>query len=119
MVRFLTFDLGTTLYKVALLLALERAVPPIQRPQPGWAILSGEEVSGLLSATMAKLRTNVGEAEWRRIAAISYATQANTFSLTSGGNAGTYISWSDQRATEGGRAKARPGPSRRERLILE
>ena len=42
MAKFLTFDLGTTLYKVALfddagkLLALERATPPIDRPRPQW-----------------------------------------------------------------------------------
>ena len=94
MANFLTFDLGTTLFKVALfddagrLLALERATPPIEHPQPGWAILSSEQVSGLLFATMAALRKNVGEKHWQQIKAVSYATQANTFSLTAKGQAG-------------------------------
>jgi sugar (pentulose or hexulose) kinase len=103
---FLTFDLGTTLYKLALfdeagqLIALERVVPPIERPQPGWAILRSPEPSRAIFQGLQKLKERVG-GEWNHIAAISYATQANTFSFTyDNDESGMYILWSDQRAVE-------------------
>ena len=103
--NFLTFDLGTTLYKVALfndqgrLLGLERTIPPITNPHPQWAeVRTGDFLSALTSAT-AKLKARVGDT-WTDIAAVSFATQANSFMLT--GNEGFHtkiVLWSDQRAS--------------------
>src|SRR4051794_5100177 len=105
MPKILTVDLGTTLYKVALfdesgaLLALERAAPPIRRPQPGWAVVDpGEFVETLLDA-VAKLRARSG-GEWSDVAAVSFATQTNSFTFidSSGEPTMDLILWTDRRA---------------------
>ncbi len=105
MAHFLTYDLGTTLYKVALfdeagkLIALERAQPPIQAEQPGWVeVRSGEFLYVLAQATW-RVREAVGESIWSDLKAVSFATQANSFMLLGEGGWHTgLILWSDQRA---------------------
>src|SRR5688572_23350428 len=103
--KFLTFDLGTTLYKVALfdesgeLLALERAIPPIEHPQAQWAEVDPSQFLQVLISVVAKLRASVGLDD---VAAVSFATQANSFTLLDqrGQPIVSFILWSDQRAGE-------------------
>src|SRR4051794_8720232 len=99
--NFLTFDLGTTLYKVALfddagrMLALERAVPPIERPQPNWAELDPTKFERVLMDAVARLGAHH---DLRNVAAVCTATQANTFLLhdKAGRPLTPFILWSDQ-----------------------
>src|SRR5688500_3134286 len=98
--KFLTFDLGTTLYKVALfddsgnLLALERATPPIDRPQPPWAEVRADEFMRVLIEATKRL------GDLSDVAAATFATQANSFTLLDerGEPVTPFILWSDQRA---------------------
>jgi xylulokinase len=88
MAHFLTFDLGTTYYKVALvdetghMVALERVQPP-QVPYPGtlypWEVQPAEFKRALREAVSA-LRSRVPD-RWETIVALSFASQANTFLL--------------------------------------
>src|SRR5688572_17482560 len=103
--RFLTFDLGTTLYKVALfddrgnLLGVERAIPPIQHNFYHHAELDADALMSVLRRAALGLRAKTG-GDWSDVAAVSFATQANTFTfLDDSGNATIpFILWSDQRA---------------------
>jgi xylulokinase len=104
MARYLTFDLGTTLYKVALfddrgrLLALERARPPINEPSPGrMEVRSGSFFHELSDATR-RLKASAGD-DWNELRAVSFATQANSFMLLGDQGFGTpLILWPDERA---------------------
>ncbi len=104
MARYLTFDLGTTLYKVALfddrgqLLALERARPPINEPYPGeMEVRSGDFFHELSDATR-RIKAKAGD-DWNNLRAVSFATQANSFMLLGDQGFGTrLILWPDQRA---------------------
>ena len=64
--HFLTFDLGTTLYKVALfddsgnLLAVERAAPPIVHPQARWNEVPLFSFWKTVTAAVAALRDREG-----------------------------------------------------------
>src|SRR4051794_22328295 len=105
MAKFLTFDLGTTLYKVALfdeggnLLALERAVPPIEHPRPQWAQMSADAFVQVLRAAVARIAQHQ---DIRDVLALCTSTQANTFLLEDkdGRPLTPFILWSDQRAVE-------------------
>lgn len=102
---FLTFDLGTTLYKVALfgdtgkLLALERAIPPIDRPQSQWAEVECDAFVRVLVDAVVRLRASH---DLNEVAAVCIATQANSFTLEDqhGRPMTPFILWSDQRAAE-------------------
>ncbi|HEX8525099.1 MAG TPA: FGGY-family carbohydrate kinase [Tepidisphaeraceae bacterium] len=105
MPTFLTFDLGTTLYKVALfddmgrMLALERVAPDIEHPEPGHWIVHPITVGKKLTEAAARLRQRVGD-DWQQIAAVSFATQANSFTLLDEAQQPLmpFILWPDQRA---------------------
>jgi len=107
MPKFLTFDLGTTLFKIALfdhtghLLGVERIAPPIEHPRPGWAIIHPEQFERTLIKAATQLRTHTG-GDFSDVAAVSFATQANSFTfLNSAGKASMpLILWTDQRAAD-------------------
>jgi xylulokinase len=86
MALYLTLDLGTTLYKVALfddagkLLGVERARPPIRHSQQARVEVDQLEFFKPLMFAAGKLRAAVGE-RWNEIAAVSFATQANSFTF--------------------------------------
>ncbi len=106
MSKFLTFDLGTTLYKVGLfddagkLLALERATPPIERPYATWAEVVPDRFLDVLKNAARTLKSRMGDS-FDDIVAVSFATQANTFTLLDAAGCPTmpFILWSDQRAS--------------------
>ncbi len=103
----LTIDLGTTLYKIArfdsqgVMLDLERVAPPVERPQTNRMELDTEKFKTAIVTAVAKLKSRAG-AGWHRIAAISFATQANSFTLLNEQNQPLIplILWPDQRASE-------------------
>jgi sugar (pentulose or hexulose) kinase len=104
MPRYLTFDLGTTLYKVSLfddsgnLLDVERATPPLMRTEPGRAEVDPNVFFRALVDAAAALRARSGN--WSEVAAVSFATQANSFTFLDSGGVATMplILWTDQRA---------------------
>jgi xylulokinase len=106
MPRFLTFDLGTTLYKVALfddagrLLALRRVTPPVLHPKPGWWELDPRTFQQPLVEAAQALREEVGGFD--DVVAVSFATQANSFVLLDDRDEPLtpIILWPDQRAAE-------------------
>src|SRR5437868_5918196 len=85
MARFLTFDLGTTLYKVALfdeagrLLAVRRVTPPVLHPKPGWWELDPRTFHRPLVEATREVGKEIGNFD--DVAAVSFATQANSFAL--------------------------------------
>lgn len=85
MAKILTIDLGTTYFKVGLfddggeLLALQRVAPPIEHPQPDWWELSVAGFRQTIVEAVAKLGAEAGGLA--DVAAISFATQANSFAL--------------------------------------
>lgn len=85
MARYLTFDLGTTLYKVALcddqgkLLGVERARPLIPPSKTGRAEV--RQLDFLTSLRSADKLKRQFAADWNDIAAVSFATQANSFTF--------------------------------------
>src|SRR4051794_35262785 len=101
--KFLTFDLGTTLYKVAVfdeagkMLALERATPPIERPDPRWAEVDAAAFIRVLREALDRLRKRVSLDD---VVAACSATQANSFLLTDkdGQPITPFILWCDERA---------------------
>jgi xylulokinase len=107
MARYLTFDLGTTLYKVALfddqgkLLGVERARPVIDESAPGRAEVKIVEFFLALFSAVRKLQKRSGE-DWKDVATISFATQANSFTFLRSepwsGDIRPLILWTDQRA---------------------
>src|SRR5947207_850373 len=104
---FLTFDLGTTLFKVALfddagnLLALQRIAPPIAHPEPSHWELDVNAFSAVLVEACGKLRADAGD-RWKDLAAVSFATQANSFTLLDEADEPLLplILWPDRRAAD-------------------
>lgn len=84
--HLLTIDLGTTLFKFALfdeqgrLCALRRSAPPIAHPQPSWWELDPRQFRRTIVQGIAALRSQMG-GSLNDVAAISFATQANSFVL--------------------------------------
>lgn len=104
MPRVLTFDLGTTYLKAALfgdkgdLLYLVRRPQPIQRPQPDRCELDPACFLALIENAVAELVSasdGLGE-----VAAMSFATQANSFALFDSRDQPLtpFILWPDERA---------------------
>ena len=106
MTKFLTFDLGTTLYKVALfddagrLLAVRRVAPNVLHARPAWWELDPPTVWDPLLQAARALREEVGGFD--DIVAVSFATQANSFTLLDESDVALapIILWPDQRAAE-------------------
>jgi len=106
--NFLTFDLGTTLYKVAVfdsagkLLGVERAVPPIEHPAAHRNELLADDFLSTLKKAAFALEMRLGREVWEKIGAVSFATQANTFTLLDKENRPTtpFVLWSDERAAD-------------------
>src|SRR5262245_10699918 len=104
---FLTFDLGTTLFKVALfdeqgrIVALHHVAPPIHHPRPDWCELDTDDFKRILTEAVSKLRFDAG-AHWDDIVACSFATQANSFTLLDVEDRPLLplILWPDRRAAE-------------------
>ncbi len=107
MPAILTFDLGTTYFKVCLfdqrgnLLAVQRVAPPITHPQKNWCELTVADFRQTIRQAVAALGKSapggLGE-----VAAVSFATQANSFCLldSAGVPITPLILWSDERAAE-------------------
>jgi xylulokinase len=103
---FLCFDLGTTLFKAAVfdeagtLLALHRAAPPVRRDAVGgtWELACPDFVEAIVSLA-AHLRGQ-DPAAWSRVAAVSFASQANSFALLDDASRPItpLILWPDRRA---------------------
>src|SRR5947207_13644924 len=106
MAKFLTFDLGTTLFKVALfdeagrLLAVRRVTPPVLLSKAGWSELHPRRLQPTLVDAARELREEIGG--FGDVVAVSFATQANSFVLLDErGEALTpIVLWPDQRAAE-------------------
>lgn len=106
MPRFLTFDLGTTLYKVALfdetgkMVALQRIAPQVLHLKPDWWELDPRIFQQPLLEAARALRKEAGGLD--DAIAVSFATQANSFVLLDehGGALTPIILWPDQRAAE-------------------
>lgn len=104
--NLLTFDLGTTLIKVAVfdgcgkMRALERVIPPISRPTSDHCELGRDAFIALLRDAVHSLRASIEPSVWSGIRGISFATQANSFALLDdNGDALTpFILWPDRRA---------------------
>src|SRR5437868_11069136 len=106
MAKFLTFDLGTTLYKVALfddagrLLAVRRVKPFVLHPRPGWWELDPRTFQRPLVEAARELRDAMGGFD--DVAAVTFATQANSFVLLDEHDEALtpIVLWPDQRAAE-------------------
>src|SRR5437764_4436349 len=106
MAKYLTFDLGTTLYKVALfddagrLLAVRRVKPGVLHPKPGWWELDPQTFQRPLIEAARELREAVGGFD--DVATVSFATQANSFVLLDEHDEALtpIVLWPDQRAAE-------------------
>lgn len=109
MARYLTFDLGTTLYKVALfdddgrMLRVQRARPQINAPHAGRAEIDPTEFFRPLINATTMLRATTG-GEWSDVAAVSFASQANSFTCFGSSSVWSsailpLILWTDQRAS--------------------
>jgi xylulokinase len=106
MAKFLTFDLGTTLYKVALfdeagrLLAVRHVTPPVLHPTPGWWELDPRDPWRPLIEATRQLRQQIDAFD--DVVAVSFATQANSFVLLDEHDEALtpIILWPDQRAAE-------------------
>jgi xylulokinase len=104
--KFLTFDLGTTLYKVALfddsgqLLGVRRVTPHVLHPKPGWWELDPRTFHLPLIEAARALRDEVGAFD--DVAAVSFATQANSFVLLDDCDRALtpIVLWPDERAGE-------------------
>ncbi len=104
--KFLTFDLGTTLYKVALfdetgkMLALQRVTPQVLHPKPDWWEMDPRTFRQALLEAARALREKVGAFD--DVAAVSFATQANSFVLLDEHDEALMpiVLWPDQRAAE-------------------
>ena len=105
MSRFLSIDLGTTLFKFAIfddrgsLLSLARVKPPIDHPQPGRWEIPFQRFRSAVAEGIAELQQQVGLSE---IVAISFATQANSFVLLDRADEplSPIILWPDERAAD-------------------
>src|SRR5438094_703118 len=106
MAKFLTFDLGTTLFKVALfddsgrMLAVRRVTPTVLHPKPGWSELHPHSFQRPLVEAARELREEIGD--FNDVAAVSFATQANSFVLLDERDEALtpIVLWPDQRAAE-------------------
>src|SRR3954471_22534623 len=104
--HFLTFDLGTTLYKVALfddagnLLGVRRVAPTVLHPKQDWWELDPRTFRQPLLEGARALREQVGSFD--DVAAVSFATQANSFVLLDESDQPLtpIVLWPDQRAAE-------------------
>src|SRR5437763_8779814 len=87
MSSILIIDLGTTLFKLAVfdeqgnVRALRRVAPPIVHRNPGWVELEPAAFKERIVESVAELRADLGDG-WNDIAAVSFATQANSFILS-------------------------------------
>jgi len=107
MPHILTFDLGTTYFKAAIfnedgqLIALSRVRTPRVVPQEGWCEMSAEGFLAALASAAGQLRQQAPQA-YADIAAISFATQANSFVLLDSADRPLmpFIIWTDRRAIE-------------------
>lgn len=105
MPNYLTIDLGTTLLKFAVfnergeMLALTRRRPPIEHPRDGWWEIQVENFRNAIIEGCQELRRKIS---FDDIAAVSYASQANSFTLLDKGNQPLcpLILWPDERAIE-------------------
>jgi len=117
----LTFDLGTTYFKAALfderlkLTALARVSTPSRAPRPGWSEIDPPrpgwseidpprfiEAIGMLASDL----RGRAPAAWAGVAAVSFATQANSFVLLDEADQPVtpIIVWTDRRAADFGEA---------------
>lgn len=102
--QFLTIDLGTTYFKVCLfssqleLLALERVATPITRPAAGRVEISADSFTRRLTGAICELGRQVGGLD--HVAAVCFASQANTFALVDDADKflTPFVVWSDERA---------------------
>ncbi len=107
MATFLTLDLGTTYFKAALfdgqggLMALGRAAPPVQHPQPGWWEMPADDFRSTVLELLEELRRSLPDA-FAEAAAVSFATQTNSFLLLDNRDRPLtpVILWPDQRAAD-------------------
>ena len=105
MSHFLTFDLGTTLFKVALfdhsgrLLAVTRTPPQVLHPKPGWWELDPRGFPRTLIDATRELREASGSG-FDEVIAVSFATQANSFVLLGERDEALtpIVLWPDERA---------------------
>lgn len=121
MTRYLTIDLGTTLLKFAAfdecgqMQAMVREAPPIEHPQPNRWELSVDALRKTIIAGIAQVRAL---SSLEGVAAVSFASQANSFTLLDGSDRPLcpIILWPDERAADEASAlnaaAARPGFSR-------
>lgn len=101
----LTIDLGTTLFKLAVFdeqgntRALRRVAPPIVHRNPGWVEIEPAAFKDRIIQTVTELHADLGD-DWKDIAAVSFASQANSFILSddSGHELTPIILWTDNRA---------------------
>jgi len=106
MANFLTFDLGTTLWKIALfddagrLLAVRRTTPKVLHAKPTWWELSPRTLWDPLLEASRALREEIGGFD--DVAAVSFATQANSFTLLDEHDSALapIILWPDRRAEQ-------------------
>jgi len=109
----LAVDLGTTNFKAALfdpagaMLALARLPTPTRSPQPGRGEIPVADFHQTLTDLLADLRSNA-PTDYDRTAAISFATQTNTFVLLDADDQplAPLILWNDRRAAEPAHAEA-------------
>jgi xylulokinase len=104
--RILVFDLGTTYFKISLFdsaghaVAIRRVRTPIQSSAPGIAEIHTAEFQALLVQEVRLLSADVGGLD--DVAAITFATQANTFLLLDADESPLtpLVVWSDERAAD-------------------
>jgi xylulokinase len=104
MTSVLTFDLGTTYFKVGLfdrafgLTALERVAVPVEHPLPGHDELPVEKFRDSVAKAVRNVAQQAGGL--RAVEKICFASQANTFTLFDANDRPLlpFLLWSDQRA---------------------
>lgn len=107
MSHFLTFDLGTTYFKAALfdeagqLAALARVATPLVYPRDGWCEMAAENFFTAIRTAAGQLRQQSPRA-YADIAAVSFATQANSFLLLDAADRPLIpiIIWTDRRGVD-------------------
>jgi xylulokinase len=104
MAKILTFDLGTTYLKAALfdqegqLCGLCRLPAPVDHPREGWSQIDPERFRETIRGAIKRLRADSGSLS--DVAALSFATQTNSFVLLGADDTPLtpIILWSDERA---------------------
>src|SRR5262249_30185133 len=78
---------------------LRRIAPPIVHRNPGWVEVEPAAFKDCIVKSVTELRTDLGD-DWKDIAAVSFATQANSFILSdaNGHELTPIILWNDNRA---------------------